>query len=213
LERQRDGVSAAEQSLRAAEQGRRRLGFGATLVAADGRKDGGSGPFCRAAATLACVPGLEGRRDLRRGSRAGVAGGGRWTWRAGPGVRGGLTSGARLQAVRAGERWACVGAGRWQAEGVWAARGSREEWGGELGRPGERGRERWRRTGLGSGVGRGERVGLGSGLLGFGSWVTFPISFLFSISTPNKVLNSKQNLNSNHTQIKVCTSMNATTKI
>ena len=112
----------------------------------------------------------------------------------GPGVRGGLTSGARLQAVRAGERWACVGAGRWQAEGVWAARGSREEWGGELGRPGE-------------------KVGLGSGLLGFGSWVTFPISFLFSISTPNKVLNSKQNLNSNHTQIKVCTSMNATTKI
>jgi len=85
LERQRDGVSAAEQSLRAAEQGRRRLGFGATLVAADGRKDGGSGPFCRAAATLVCVPGLEGRRDLRRGSRAGVAGGGRWTWRAGPG--------------------------------------------------------------------------------------------------------------------------------
>ena len=67
----------------------------------------------------------------------------------GPGVRGGLTSGARLQAVRAGERWACVGAGRWQAEGVWAAHGSREEWGGELGRPGERGRERWRRTGLG----------------------------------------------------------------
>ena len=128
MERQRGGVSAAEQSLRAAEQGRRRLGFGATLVAADGRKDGGSGPFCRAAATLACVPGLEGRRDLRRGSRAGVAGGGRWTWRAGPGVRGGLTSGARLQAVRAGERWACVGAGRWQAEGVWAARGSREEW-------------------------------------------------------------------------------------
>jgi hypothetical protein len=30
-------------------------------------------------------------------------------------VRGGLTSGARLQAVRAGERWACVGAGRWRA--------------------------------------------------------------------------------------------------
>ena len=155
--------------------------------------------------------GRKGRKGAADGWGLGV--GERGQRVCGPGVRGGLTSGARLQAVRAGERWACVGAGRWQAEGVWAARGSREEWGGELGRPGERGRERWRRTGLGSGVGRGERVGLGSGLLGFGSWVTFPISFLFSISTPNKVLNSKQNLNSNHTQIKVCTSMNATTKI
>ena len=97
--------------------------------------------------------GRKGRKGAADGWGPGV--GERRQRACGPGVRGGLTSGARLQAVRAGERWACVGAGRWQAEGVWAARGSREEWGGELGRPGERGRERWRRTGLGSGVGRG----------------------------------------------------------
>jgi len=100
-------------------------------------------------------------------------------------VRGGLTSGARLQAVRAGERWACVGAGRWQAEGVWAARGSREEWGGELGRPGERERERWRRTGLGSGVGRGEEKKWAEL---FWVWVMGSFLFLiFAISNSNKV--------------------------
>ena len=106
-----------------------------------------------------------GGRKVRKGAADGWGPGiGERGQRAcGPGVRGGLTSGARLQAVRAGERWACVGAGRWQAEGVWAARGSREEWaerGKEIAGPG------W--------------VDLGR-VLGFG-WVEFgygfPILFL-----------------------------------
>ena len=77
--------------------------------------------------------GAVSRRGVRKGRKGAADGWGpgvgeRRQRACGPGVRGGLTSGARLQAVRAGERWACVGAGRWQAEGVWAARGSREEW-------------------------------------------------------------------------------------
>ena len=110
--------------------------------------------------------GRKGRKGVADGWGPGV--GERGQRACGPGVRGGLTSGARLQAVRAGERWACVGAGRWQAEGVWAARGSREElgrrgggfWAGSGGREAARG---------GVGLGRtGERGGLRVGF-----WVLF----------------------------------------
>ena len=137
--------------------------------------------------------GRKGRKGAADGWGPGV--GERRQRACGPGVRGGLTSGARLQAVRAGERWACVGAGRWQAEGVWAARGSREElgrrgggfWAGSGGREAARG---------GVGLGRtGERGGGGPGWArewaagkekgfagwgGFGVWVFFNLFYFYS---------------------------------
>ena len=61
------------------------------------------------------------------------------------------------------------------------------------------GREREEGSGPGFGLGRG---------LGF-SWVSFLILFLFYFQFKQR-LNSNIILNSNHTQIKVCTSMNAT---
>ena len=72
-----------------------------------------------------------------------------------------------------------------------------EERGGELGRPGEREREE-----------EADRAGLT--WAGFWVLASFPFSktsfLLFLIQTS---LNSNANLNSNHTQLKVCTSMNA----
>ena len=60
--------------------------------------------------------------------------------------------------------------------------------------PQEREKETWaalgRAWGVGAGLGREERVGLGSGLLGFGFWVSFLFYFLFfsfSKSISNKV--------------------------
>ena len=65
---------------------------------------------------------------------------------------------------RAGLRgWLAGPAGRPTGRASWArARGRREQAGAS------------RAWGVGAGLGREERVGLGSGLLGFGSWVTFP---------------------------------------
>ena len=69
-----------------------------------------------------------------------------------------------------------------------------------LGLPGEREREEEAdRAGLGSGP-RGRENKKGPSCFGFGLWVPFYFSF-FSISNSNNSLNSKQSLNSNHTQI------------
>ena len=88
-----------------------------------------------------------------------------------------------------------VGAGLGAVAG-WAEAEQAGRSAGELGRSGPAGREReaWaalgRAWGVGAGLGREERVGLGSGLLGFGSWVSFLFYFLFfsfSKSISNKV--------------------------
>ena len=65
---------------------------------------------------------------------------------------------------------------------MWAARGSREEWGGELGRPGEREREEEAdRAGLGRAAGPAQKVGPRGG-----KWVwAGKLGFAFSISIPN----------------------------
>ena len=97
-----------------------------------------------------------------------------------------------------GEGAGRVSAGRgWGALGLAGYLGRRGEWGGELGRSGEREREE-----------EADRAGL----TWAGFWVLagFPFSktsfLLFLIQTS---LNSNANLNSNHTQLKVCSSMNA----
>ena len=75
-----------------------------------------------------------------------------------------------------------------------------------MGRPGKRRKmgpqERWVRAGLPE-VGPG--MGFGFLVLGLG-WVSFLLLLLFLIQTS---LDSNANLNPNHTQLKVCTSMNA----
>ena len=93
-----------------------------------------------------------------------------------------------------GQRQAAVWAVRSRAEreASWAEVGPREGRG--RNGPQEREKETWaalgRAWGVGAGLGREERVGLGSGLLGFGSWVSFLFYFLFfsfSKSISNKV--------------------------
>jgi len=93
-------------------------------------------------------------------------------------------------AARAGVRgWA---RGRWVLA---MGRAGPERCAGEGGNgPQEREKETWaalgRAWGVGAGLGREERVGLGSGLLGFGSWVSFlfySLFFSFSKSISNKV--------------------------
>ena len=65
------------------------------------------------------------------------------------------------------------------------------------------GREEWAERGWAWAA-----VGFGFGFVFYFS-LSNSYSFLFLIQTS---LNSKTNLNSNHTQLKVCTSMNASTK-
>ena len=211
--RQRKHVPAARRVLlRLREHGRRGLGFWGGGGVELGTQGPGWGLNKGRRPTWACVPGLEGRRDPRRGSRLRLRGGRETELAAGPGPSAGWGSGRRWRVGPAGQggRRAVQASGRLRERGCGAGRVGAGYWPwAELGRSAALGRA-W---GVGAGLGREERVGLGSGLLGFGSWVSFLFYFLFfsfSKSISNKVLNSNMNLNSNHTQIKVCTSMNAT---
>ena len=166
--RRRKHVPAARGALfRLREHGRRGLGFwggGGVELRTQGP---GWGLNKGRRPTWACVPGLEGRRDPRRGSRLRLRGGGRRIWQvgqagqrgAGDARRGQLAGGSdgRGRAVRR------CGATQLSGEGA----------GAELGR--------WRaRRGSGGEAGRGERGRSGLGLLGWaGVLGYFPFLFLF----------------------------------
>ena len=86
-----EGLEAVErrctavQGLGAAElRERAELGLRAAAVRRDGGKGSAGALLIGRRPTWACVPGLEGRRDPRRGSRLRLRGGGRRIWQVGP---------------------------------------------------------------------------------------------------------------------------------
>ena len=139
--------------------------------------------------TWACVPGLEGRRDPRRGSRLWLRGGGRRNWPLGPdrqrvgaaGDAGGWDRRVRADDARRGRAGCCASGGA--GLGAWAlGTGHGPSWAGAL---------RWGRGERAAGEREGDLGRAGPawerGLGWVGSWVLlgFLLFLILNFSIPN----------------------------